>query len=110
MIPVPIAPAPTNAVSVISESVSVIMPGSVPSVTGQKSSVGVAPKACKGIESSRQLGQHRWVVDRQWHEPRRPVPPGPIKRGPSHAHRGDATSPLTRTVILVPTIPLLCQL
>lgn len=47
---------------------------------------------------------------RQRHEPRKPVPPGPIERGPSQVHRSDAPSPLRMTVILMSTIPLLCQL
>lgn len=46
---------------------------------------------------------------RQRHEPRNPLPPGPIERGPSHLHRGDAPAPLNAPVILVPAIPLLCR-
>ncbi|GHH42071.1 hypothetical protein GCM10018775_26230 [Streptomyces umbrinus] len=52
-----------------------------------------------------------WLqIEGQQYEPRTPVPPGPVERSPRHVHRGDASTPVTTAVILVPTIPLLCQL
>ena len=51
-----------------------------------------------GASGSRRADEPRLAAPtdhhRQRHEPRNPVPPGPIERGPSHMHRGDAPTPL----------------